>query len=63
MFLVPCSDLIPFLKAQTNALEWMNVSFIIQYSNHRHVSANHVTIYRVEQKYNYNYDALQSIHG
>jgi len=26
----------------------MNVSFIIQYSNHRHVSANHVTIYRVE---------------
>ena len=41
----------------------MSVSFIVQYSKHRHVSAGHVTIYRVEQEYIYNYDVLQSIHG
>jgi hypothetical protein len=49
-----------FLKRPTKALECMNVSLL--YSNHRHVSATNVVIFRVAGTGSHNYNVSESIH-
>jgi hypothetical protein len=56
MFHVPCiNNMRKLKKKQTNALGFISV--ILYHSNHQHVSATYVAIFRVVRKeYQYNYN-------